>query len=466
MNKAPSLALLVVVGVLVLSAAAGAPAATTPRPLSVHQEPRGLGNLVAPGDRVEIVYTVDTPGVTSATGALFVRNDRMRRFVRVRLTPSGGSSLHAYVPARIVRGGKLVYFATIRDPESGRSARLPTRRAFVLGHAVVVRLGKHVFDQPAAPETIVARAPGAALGWQIPPPGQGPKFGPQTFLVGADGSVWLDDSLNNRLLVYAAGAPDTVVRTIPLPSGSADSDVALGPEGTVYVTGAVGHGLGTRPVLYRIAPDGRILWRAGVAAAVGEAGAFLAGANAGLRVGPSGNVYYLVGMFGLPGGEQGWMPVATVAGAPVPLRGQRPGTHWPFQPLGHGLRLVSEVYAAVTDGAPREARYALVDRRGRVVRSWCIRSKTDINFTYATPELVGDDLVVVIDPTAFVGGELKWEHEVLRLGTDGLRTSLSLSLATFGDNVLTDVRMGPDGKLYQLASSPDTGVVISRFSLD
>jgi hypothetical protein len=35
----------------------------------------------------------------------------------------------------------------------------------------------------------------------------------------------------------------------------------------------------------------------------------------------------------------------------------------------------------------------------------------------------------------------------------------------YGDNILADVRVGPDGKLYQLGSSPTTGVVISRYSL-
>ena len=460
MKKAPSLVTLAAAGALVLAVGAGAPAAALPR-LAVHQEPRGIGNLVAPGDHVEIVYTVHA---SRATGTLLVRNDLMRRFVRVRLTPSG-DSLHAFVPARLIRGRKLVYRAIVRGPESGRSARTPLRRAFVLGHATVVRLGKHVFGEPATPEAAVAHAPAAEVGWQIPPPGQGPEFGPQTFLVGADGSILLDDSLNNRLLVYGPGDPNTVVRTVVLPWGSADSDVALGPAGSVYVTGAVGHGLSTRPVLRRIAPDGHVLWQAPVAGEVGEAGTFIAGANAALRVGPSGRVYYLVGMYGLPGGEQGWMPVATPSGSAIAPAAQRAGTHWPFQPLGGGLRLVSELYTAVTDGAPREARYALVDRRGRLVRSWRVLSKTDINFTYATPELVGGDLVVVIDPTAFVGTEFKWEHEALRLGPSGLRARLPLRLAAFGENVLADVRVGPDGKLYQLASSPDTGVTISRYSL-
>jgi hypothetical protein len=35
----------------------------------------------------------------------------------------------------------------------------------------------------------------------------------------------------------------------------------------------------------------------------------------------------------------------------------------------------------------------------------------------------------------------------------------------FGDHILPDVRIGPDGKVYELGSDPVTGVVISRYSL-
>jgi hypothetical protein len=463
MKQASSLALAAAAASLVLAVGAGAAAAALP-PLAVHQEPSGIGNLVAPGDRVEIAYTVDSPGVTHPTGTLFVRNDLMRRFVRVRMA-AAGNSLRAAVPARLLRGRKLVYRATIRDPQSGRVARTGLRRAFVLGHATVVRLGKHVFGAPASPEAVVAHAAATDVGWQMPPPGQGPQFGPQTFLVGADGSIWLDDSLGNRLLVYGPGDPNTVVHTVPLPWGSADSDKALGPAGSVYVTGVAGHGLSARPVLSRIAGDGRILWRSKLASGFAESGAFVAGANSQLRVGPSGNVYYLAGMFGFPGGEFAWMPVATRLGAAIAPAGQRAGTHWPFQPVGGGLRLVSEVYTAVEDGAPREARYALVDRRGRLVRSWRVLSKTDINFTFTTPELVGGDLVVTLDPTEFVGGDFHWEHEVLRLGQSGLVARLSLARTAFGDTILADVRIGRDGRVYELASSPDTGVTVNRYAL-
>jgi hypothetical protein len=217
--------------------------------------------------------------------------------------------------------------------------------------------------------------------------------------------------------------------------------------------------------LSHLSGNGKVLWQSRLAGEIRESGTFVLGSNSALRVGPDGTVYCLASMFGLPGGEPAWMPVATPTGRPLSTVAQRGGAHWPYQPVARGLRLVSEVYTAKVDGAPHEARYALVDRHGDVVRAWRVLSRTDINFDYTTPEVVGRDLVVVLDATAQAEGEFKWEHVVLRLGPTGTRERFSLARAVWGDSVLTDLRVGPDGNLYQLATSPATGVVISRYSL-
>jgi DNA polymerase III delta prime subunit len=61
---------------------------------------------------------------------------------------------------------------------------------------------------------------------------------------------------------------------------------------------------------------------------------------------------------------------------------------------------------------------------------------------------------------------VKWERVVLHLSRAGTGARFSLSKPdVFGDNLVADLRIGPDGKLYQLATSPSTGVVISRYSL-
>jgi hypothetical protein len=54
---------------------------------------------------------------------------------------------------------------------------------------------------------------------------------------------------------------------------------------------------------------------------------------------------------------------------------------------------------------------------------------------------------------------------VLRLAASGARIRLTLREAAWGE-IVTDLRVGPDGALYQLASSPQTGVTVSRFALD
>jgi serine/threonine protein kinase len=84
---------------------------------------------------------------------------------------------------------------------------------------------------------------------------------------------------------------------------------------------------------------------------------------------------------------------------------------------------------------------------------------------FIAPELVKGDVVAVLDATKQTAAAFRWEYEVLRLGRRGLRSSFSLPRLVYGDNLLTDLRVGPDGNLFQLASSPQTGVTIDRYSL-
>jgi len=468
MKKALAIAglvsLSVVIGTTSLSAA------RTARKFSPHQEPRGIGNLVARGDRVMFVYDA---GVKSATGAVYVRNDLQRRFVRVPLVRERGpaTTYRALVPARLIRGHRLLYYAVLRDRKSRRTARVPAAgrsSAWILDRPVTVRLGTHVFGQTHAPGTVVARARADQVGWQLSEPGQGPSFGPQSFAVGSDRSIWLHDSLNDRMLVWNAGAPDTIARTVPLPARTADNDVALGPAGSIYVTSGQGHGLGFRIVLSRLDSIGRPIWTSRLAGDFfGNAQSFVVGTNSSLRTGPDGTLHVLAAMAGLPGGEQGWMPVAAPGGTPYSRAEQLRRTHWPYQPVTGGLRLVSESYVPPdTDTAPHEARFALVDRRGNVARSWRVLSRTDLSMNPTTPELVGGDPVVVLDATAQSTSGFQWEYVVLRLSRTGASERFSLARTVFGDNLLADLRIGPDGALYQLASAPSFGVVISRYSLE
>jgi hypothetical protein len=206
-----------------------------------------------------------------------------------------------------------------------------------------------------------------------------------------------------------------------------------------------------------------VLWKIRLAGEYAGESTFVLGSNSPLRVGPDGTLYCLVFM-GLPGDEWGWMPVATPSGRAIAAAAQRRGTHWPYQPASSGLRLVAETYTPPNaDTAPHEERFALVDGRGRLVRAWRVLSRTDFGGLGKpmTPELVGHDLVVAVPVTSGTASE----YVVLRLGVHGVVSRFSLPYAMWGSSLLSDLRIGPDGALYQLASSPATGVVVSRYSL-
>jgi hypothetical protein len=465
--KLPASIALVIVALGVASMGASGPAAA-PRsaPLSVRQT-LIPGHLALSGDRMAVSYAVDTPGVASPTGALFVRNDTMASFERIPLALKRGV-LRAVVPARLIRPQKLSYYAVVRDPETGRSTSIPRAGArapdvvLVLEKPVVVTLGAHRFGHPHAPGVVVARAGAGEVGWRLPRPGEeGTPFGPQTFVVSADRSIWLADGINARLLVWRAGRPGTIARTVPLPLYQAESDVALGQTDTYYVL----RGLPPpkpRTVLERVSTSGRI-WRSELAGIFSDRDGDLA-LNTALRIGPDARLYAVSGRPGSTGGERGWRAVATAHGRRMPVAAQRLGDFWPFQPLSGGLRLLGTVYSPRVDVSPREARFALVDRRGRVLRSWRVLSRTDINFNHSTPDLVGGDPVVVLDVTAGAGQGFKWEYLVLRLGPRGPSASLTLSHALFGDQLLADVKIGPDGRLYQLETSPTKGIAVRRYS--
>ena len=456
-------------GIAVLAAAIAAgllTAAPERQAFAPRQEPRGVGNLVVPGDRVTLVYDA---GVRNATGSVYVRNDLRHSFVRIRLAAERGpsSTYSARVPGRLLRGRRLLYYAVLR--KGRRKARVPATgvsSALVLTHPKVIRLGTHRFGRTRAADEIVATASTDEVGWQIPPPGQGPKAGPQSFLVGADRSIWLHDSFNDRMLVWDAGDPHTVVRIVPLPERTADNDVALGPQGSIYVTHGVGHGLGYRMVLKRLDPTGRALWTGRLDGDFFGNTEFMIGVNSSLRHGPDGTLHVLTGMFGRPGGEFGWMPVATADGRAIPRGRQHRGTDWPYQPIGAGRRMVTEVYTPKADGPVQEVRLAIVDQRGNLVRSWRVKSRTPINL-HDTPDVLRGAPTLVLDVLDGSDASNRWEYVVLRLPASGAPATFSVPRLVFGDNILADIRMSSTagGGLYQLSSDPSYGVRILRYAL-
>jgi hypothetical protein len=350
------------------------------------------------------------------------------------------------VPA-LVRGGlalaaglALVLGGAVQPAAATSTALLP------------VSLGVHRFGQLRAPDAIVARADADQVGFYQPPKGMdGVAFGPWSFDVARDGSVWLLDEVNHRLLVWQVGRPAGPARSVKLPVDPLErvADFAVAPDHTIYAAYVPPPGPGPKTLrLAALDPGGQVRWTAPTTVEI---------FNAQLRIGPD-NALYVYG--GQPGHR--WTPLTTPAGRPLSVADQRRRTS-PQQPLAGGLRL------AASHPAPGERRVTLSDEAGRIVRGWRVTSRTQLGAEGATPALVGGDPVVVFEVARETSRELLYEYEILRLARAG-GTSQRFAIApagrvVWGDVPITGVRVGPDGRLYQLRISRTRGVDIARYSL-
>jgi len=457
--------------------------------------------LVVRGERIEVGYDAQTTPnaqkIPNATGTLYVRNDLQRSFTTVPLKlrkrqvgppwPEGTDTikLRAFVPNWLLVGDRLFYYAVIRDRLSARSVTVPTGGArapesvWIINNAVRVNLGTYAFGHLAPPGAVVARAGLTQVGFNTCAPGGecGQPSGPASFEVASDRSIWLLDQLNSRLLVWGRGQPDTVARTVPL-SFAPFGDFALGPAGSLYVVRGYSKGPPVHPggwpssfpplQLSRVSMGGNVVWTRKLDTD---------DASVQLRTGPDGTLYWTGGGSGQKAKEgQGWRPWApavTPVGRSLPMATQERRVRW-TQPLPGGRQLV-----LATTGwtglpwtpEPHEVRVALLDRASRVVRAWRITSRTIIEPAgAATPALVGGDPAVVLFPTRPSGGTYQSEYLVLRLGPKGVRTRFSLPFdepprSAYAGYTITEIRVQPDGKLYQLGSAPDFGAAIYEYSL-
>jgi hypothetical protein len=319
---------------------------------------------------------------------------------------------------------------------------------------VSVALGTHRFGHLRAPDSIVAHADPSAVGFYQPPAGQdGVAFGPWSFDVARDGSIWLLDVVKHRLLSWRPGQPDRPTGSVRLPQDPLErvADFAVAPDDSIYATYVPPPGPGPKTLrLAKLTADGRVLWTAATTVEI---------FNARLRIGPDDALYVAGGH----DGTQDWTPLTTPAGRPLSLAGQRRGTS-AQQPLPGGLRL------AATFPSNGERRFTLSDEGGRVVRAWRVTSKDDLGAAAATPALVGGDPVVVTEIARETKQEFLYEFQVLRLARTG-GASVRFALApegrvVWGDTPITGVRIGPAGQLYQLRTSRTSGVDIARYSLD
>jgi hypothetical protein len=326
---------------------------------------------------------------------------------------------------------------------------------------LTVQLGTHPFGHLRAPDAVVARGGADAVGFECGKPSacsaQAPApsdscgcidvlpQGPTSFDIGRDGSVWVFDGVKHRLVAWRSGR---IARTVTLPRDVGDSDFVLGREGTVYVFGGnVPH----RPYLtmYALTSSGRVRWKAATTVASSQARLALAGDGSVYSVGPSATPT--------------WTPLTTPAGRPLTLATQRRRSSR-LQPLARGLRVLT------TQVSSHEVHFALVDGHHTVVRAWRVTSRTSLGLTRLVPALVGDDLVVAVEVSQQVGKAFRMEDVVLRLtSSGGTRVRFSLDARAVwdpdGTTARTTLRVAADGRLYQLRTSPTTGVSVARYSL-
>lgn len=319
-----------------------------------------------------------------------------------------------------------------------------------------VSLGTHRFGHLTTPDAIVARVGADGVGWDNPP--EGSANGPWSFDVAADGSVFLLDNNNNRLLVWDPGEPKAPSRTVALPTNEirGAADLAVGSNGTIYLTYLPQKPRDERKTLRvcALSPSGKLLWTAPTD---------IAYFNSRLRTVPDGSVYWEGAYDSRKPPSGWWTPVTSPDGKPLSLERQRAGVTR-YQPMPGGLRFEETV---VGDGPTREWRLTLIDHDDRSVGAWRVTSDDDLGGTVDEPGMVGGDPIVMLEVARQTQDDFLYEYIALRLPEAGGKVrQLSLDpRAVWGDVPVTGLRVGPDGALYQLRSDIDTGVTIARYSL-
>lgn len=322
----------------------------------------------------------------------------------------------------------------------------------IAADVVTVELDAHRFGQTRTPAAMpVSARPGDgpnAVG--VVCPTEGGCSMPTSFDVAADGTVWVTDPVHQRLLAWAPGRSDRVARSIPTPFVPAD--LALASDGAIYVTG-LRPGVDRTMQLFAFAADGSLRWRSPL-----PADAFTY--NAHIRLGPGG---LLFGAF-RSGDTAMWTAAVGPDGRPInaaeQLRLAEPG-----RPVAGGGRL--EVTGSTAPGhvAPTTWDVVLRDAAGARTRAWRLVSPDDLGLSLeAEPAMLDGEPVLVFDVYRYEDHVM--EHLVVRLATTGLADRLSLPRGGARRALtVTDVRIGGDGRLYQLSTDAETGVTVARYDL-
>jgi hypothetical protein len=340
----------------------------------------------------------------------------------------------------------LEEYVVVHDSGSSSTRRVPATGAFrshIRDSFHVVDLGRHRFGHVRTPDAIVARASiGDApheVAWFCPP--EGLCEYPWSFDVGPRGEVWMLDQHHEQVVGWTAGHPNAPTRRIHLPFGAAD--IAIGPHGTVFVSGVKVGDPVKRMRLYAYAPNGDLKWRSHLLTEL---------FNAHIRFGGDGILYSVDPRYG-------WAPAIGADGTPLSIEEQRRRAR-ADQPVADDIAFVTRTRSS------KEQRAALVNG-GLLQRAWRITGDNPMDEFggNGVPDVVEGDPVLAFGVYDFQHHLM--EHLVLRLSqTDGVIRRFSLGTGVEGGAEVTTLRVGPDGAIYQLQGSPGEGEVrVARYSL-
>lgn len=406
--------------------------------------------LTLPGEKVQLAYeafclggdgeAAGNEGLCDVDGTAFVRPVQGGSFAPIPLqavTSMEGRRLVALVPEAIAASSEgFEYYAELNA--AGLSLSLPAGGAAAPHHSrrltspVDVDLGTHVFGKTRSPD---ARVAAAAWGTGVTEVGleDGRNLSPigaSGFDVDRSGAVYLLDEARHRILRWGKGAKAPA--RIPVSISGTLADIAVSPDGSIYVLETVGRAGGT-PIARRFDADGRELERVEIAERTAS------------QIRMSGEVPVV-----LEQPSHQWMPIVAQGSMIGPEAQRENGRVARPLPTGGGvivLRHGSEIRVALT--GPNGVR-----------RSWQLHSDSAMGEVQLA-EPLGSRLVVVA--RAYADNDA--EFIVLVLGTRGLVEKFSLNAADWAEAAPLGRFKLVGSSLYRLGSTA-RGAFVDRFDLE
>jgi hypothetical protein len=333
-------------------------------------------------------------------------------------------------PAARASGAGSVAFALGARDAAGRSTSLPAAgalRLYVTGQMRSVSIASAAAPPPLGQEVLYLPWGSGAHRAGLAPGNESATMGPSAFDVDERGRIYLMDSLQKRVAIFGGGRLLREIRADVMPR----ADVAVAGDGTVYIATASPSDEGEVTV--------QAFSRTGGSSGPSSIGE---GILSELRAAGNAASAHLLPL-------DAWVPASPAAGA-----AGSPGAR-----VDAGQRLASGdmLLASVVGG---NVRLGTV-RGGRVIRAVELRSDGSGlgEIALAAPDGHGGYWTVVHS------ADDSDQFQVVHVTGDGFTAAFSVADAEFAEAMpLAKFRIGRDGNLYHLITSPD-GMRIIRYDI-